>query len=143
MKKTHYLILFMLPCFFGCKKVDYLRNPPIELSKIDNHIVTIVQANKIALLHAAFPQPVKKPSRIMNLGEPIKSSVQMPNPLKTIKSTFPYNDSDSDPTLFIINFVEGGFVIVGGDDRIRPILAHSDKTSFPTDEEYPLQSQIG
>ena len=102
--------------------------------------MTLEQATKIAMLRTVFPEPIKKISKIMNIGEASSNSTiqKVNSPLKSIKSTFSYKDGDLIPTFFIINFNEGGFAIVGGDDRVRPILAYSDKSSFPTDKEYPL-----
>lgn len=38
------------------------------------------------------------------------------------------------PQLYIINFIEGGFIIISADKRIEPILAYSESSNFPLDD---------
>lgn len=38
------------------------------------------------------------------------------------------------PQLYIINFKEGGFIIISADKRIEPILAYSESSNFPLND---------
>ncbi len=59
---------------------------------------------------------------------PLRSNIS-----KSVKDIYSYK-LDSDPATFhIINYEEGGFVVVAGDKRVAPILAYSDDSYFPTD----------
>jgi len=121
------------------QKNESINNPAIEVGKIARHIVSMEQAKKIALLQVIYPDIIKKPSKIMNIGVNPSHNMETPkiNPAKNIKSIFPYRKGETNPTFYIINFETGGFTIVAGDDRVSPILAFSDNTFFPTDREYP------
>ncbi len=39
------------------------------------------------------------------------------------------------PVMHVINYEDGGFVIIAGDKRLNPILAHSDSGNFPSVDE--------
>ena len=54
-----------------------------------------------------------------------------------IKESFPII-KDSLPIMHVVNYEGGGFVIVSGDNRIEPLLAHSETGYFKEDEaNYP------
>lgn len=57
---------------------------------------------------------------------------------KGVKSVFPVPDEDDNIIFYIVNYEEGGFIILSADDRLMPILAHSDENSFPIKKmKYP------
>ncbi len=57
---------------------------------------------------------------------------------KKVKSAKSINRGAKDPYFHIINFDEGGFVIVSGDKRVAPLMAYSEEGSFSFDETaYP------
>ncbi len=51
-----------------------------------------------------------------------------------MKSTFGVKEGQIDPTAFVVNYNEGGFIIVSGDNRMIPVLAFSDTGSFEMSE---------
>lgn len=54
-----------------------------------------------------------------------------------IKESFPII-KDSLPIMHVVNYEGGGFIIVAGDNRIEPLLAHSETGYFKEDEaNYP------
>ena len=52
---------------------------------------------------------------------------------RKIKKVFSIKTGQQNPSMYIINYENNGFVIVSGDNRVSPILAYSDKNSFPTE----------
>ncbi|MBU1013694.1 MAG: C10 family peptidase [Bacteroidetes bacterium] len=60
-----------------------------------------------------------------------------PNSLKTQK-TYSLNnfldEENGEALLYIVNYDEGGFIIIPADNRVYPILAHSEESSFVTVE---------
>lgn len=60
-----------------------------------------------------------------------------PNSLKTQK-TYSLNEfldeENGEALLYIVNYDEGGFLIIPADNRVYPILAHSEENSFVTVE---------
>ena len=55
-----------------------------------------------------------------------------------IKDSFSFTDDNDLPALHTINYEEGGFVIVSGDERTYPVLAYSEDGYLPQDyDSYP------
>ncbi|WP_257668295.1 C10 family peptidase [Parapedobacter tibetensis] len=59
-----------------------------------------------------------------------QSSVSTPR--KKIKEVSPIMDENSEAAFYIINYENGGFVILSADNRVSPILAYSETNSFRT-----------
>ena len=56
---------------------------------------------------------------------------------KKIKESFPIV-KDSQPIMHVVNYEGGGFVVISGDNRIEPLLAHSETGYFKEEEtDYP------
>jgi hypothetical protein len=56
------------------------------------------------------------------------------NKTKTIESLVAHKITNSEEIAFyVVNYKQGGFVIVSADDRISPVLAYSEQTKFSTD----------
>lgn len=55
--------------------------------------------------------------------------------MKSVREILPVIDENSETVFYIINFEEGGFIILSADNRISPILAYSHSTSFRTNGE--------
>jgi len=49
---------------------------------------------------------------------------------KNVKSVTPVKDKNDINALYVINYEEGGFVILSGDEGTEPVLAYSDESSF-------------
>lgn len=45
-----------------------------------------------------------------------------------------FSDKNGEEVLYVVNFENGGFMLIPTDKRIYPILAYSDKNLFPTEE---------
>ena len=59
---------------------------------------------------------------------------------KTIESVFPVIDEKNVIVYYIINFTQGGYIILSADKRSIPILAYSEDNNFPTNfEDYPSE----
>jgi hypothetical protein len=52
------------------------------------------------------------------------------NNTKTVKSIFEHNTKNNDKAFYVVNYDEGGFIIIAADDRVSPVLAFSDSGSF-------------
>jgi len=126
-------LLFFIVC--GCKKEDANNAPlkAIEVGEIKSHIVSLEQANKIAVLHSMYPNALKRSANSDKLMGTFSTPyvAQQQKPGKSVKSTFRITYDQSQATFYIINYKEGGFAIISGDDRTVPILAFSEKNQFP------------
>lgn len=61
----------------------------------------------------------------------------------SVKSYFSIPDKTNDPLIHVVNYNDGGFVIVAGDMRLKPIQAYSPTGSFDNNREsYPLGLKI-
>lgn len=49
---------------------------------------------------------------------------------KKVKSVDSINDDSGEAALYVINYEEGGFLILSSDNRIQPVLAFSNESSF-------------
>ncbi|MFK8105007.1 MAG: C10 family peptidase [Saprospiraceae bacterium] len=54
---------------------------------------------------------------------------------KTVKSIDAIPDENAETAYYIINYESGGFLILAADRRSAPVLAYSDKSDFPLDQE--------
>lgn len=52
-----------------------------------------------------------------------------------VKSTFTIKPNGGDPSMYIINYEGGGFIIISGDNRMTPLLAYSETNPFITDKK--------
>ncbi len=65
------------------------------------------------------------------------------NTKKTIKNSTEIKNNNGKVSFYVINYNEGGFVLLSADKRTRPILGYSDENEFIVDEEsYPLGLQF-
>lgn len=55
---------------------------------------------------------------------------------KKISDTKDVKDDSGTSVFYVINYQEGGFVILSADKRIEPVLAFSSTSSFPVDSEF-------
>lgn len=53
---------------------------------------------------------------------------------KTIKSSKEFKTSKKASAFYVVNYNEGGFLILAADDRVSPILAYSDSGDFKTQD---------
>jgi hypothetical protein len=129
------LLLLIIMVMAACKKQDDTKSLAVEIGEIKSHQISLEQATKIAILSSIYPEPLKKPSK--TIGKTSSSTIlanQRVNPSKTIKNTFTYKKDQANPALYIVNYQEGGFVMVSGDDRVTPILAYSNENNFPIEK---------
>jgi hypothetical protein len=57
---------------------------------------------------------------------------------KKIRDIFPVSTKKNELAFYVINYQNGGFVILSADNRNSPILAYSDNTTFEKDTtNYP------
>lgn len=127
LKKSHNvkcLIAFsLLATAFGCKKSNI--STSTEIGPIVDHIVSMKQAGTVAKLN----------SRSGNVSYALVGKTGE----KEIKEIKMIAADGSNPSFYVINYVDSGFVIVSGDDRLMPVLAFSNSGSFPVKENqvYP------
>lgn len=129
MKKI--ISLLLLSVFvFGCQREKSNINQ-IELGSIKNHTVTLIQAQKVAELYTIFNDYEKTSNNIVSLAKTYAK--------KSVKEVFAMKWDETVANFYVINFEEGGFMLISGGDRINPILAKSDKGYFKVgkNEDYP------
>lgn len=66
------------------------------------------------------------------------SNARTSKKFKKIESIFPISDEEGAIVYYVVNYENGGFIVLSGDNRTHPILAYSAESAFPMDlEEYP------
>jgi len=119
---TRLLALFCLLMFFSCKKVSTIKEDPAfpEVSSTllnDPNFVPISTAIQAARQAPMSPLTLKLSKNASGAAKKeIKNSITVPD--------------DANPSYYIFNYVEGGYVIVAADKRVEPILAYCDKGAF-------------
>ena len=130
-RKLPSLIIILITVFYGCEKSE----PAIDvgIGEIKEHIVTLEQARKIAVLNTMLPSVSKGKSGsfVLKTDSSISEKQQVP---KRIKDYLAVDCSQKEPSFYIFNYEEGGFIIVSGDDRLYPVLAYSEDSSFPLEK---------
>ena len=124
MKKYVVLIsMLAVAVMVSCQQEEKFEQLDNEVKK--EHIVSIETAKDVAFFHLHQNKNMPK-TRSRNVDD-IK-----------IESAFSINDDASDPVMHIINYEDGGFAVVSGDNRIEPMLAYSDEGSFSDNHlDYP------
>jgi len=119
--KTQYFVFisFLFISFFiSCTKNSHVES---ESSKTQKYFVS---ENKVLSLLTNKSLKIEKSATTSPLRE------------KSIQEVFPVEDEEKNIVYYIINYNNGGFIIVSADERISPILAYSETSDFNTKSEY-------
>ena len=126
MKKYFVFAIFIATCMFfsTCTREDYLfldqevtqkMDVPTDIN--DETFVSLQQATNVA---KAF------------IG--VQSTLKSAGTQKRIVSTETIKDKEN-PSMYVMNYADGGWVIVGSTRNYYPILAYSDENSFELTED--------
>lgn len=123
MKKNN-LLLILLILLFSCSESNKDSFPSNANLISDSLFVDIDEAENLAFM-IGMPNARTK-------------SVNGRDFAKTVKEKLVVPDKAGENAFYIINYQEGGFVILAADKRVDPILALSDEGSIPLDSyEHP------
>lgn len=137
MKKINYFgIVFLIGIFlFSCNRD---KTHMLYLSSNQNeNLITKKSATNIAQ-NLVFENTAKKNSNKISQHQ---SALNLKK--KEVLSTFTVPDINNKPAYFIINYKNGGFVILAADKRSRPILAFSETSHFDLDSKYFPSGLVG
>lgn len=123
-----FVLLFLLGIvFYSCSK-DEQSQTKAELQNNEN-FVELIQAKEIGgdIYFSSITTSAKA-----NKSETVISSK------RTIKTISEAKNDNGITSYYIINYNEGGFILLSADNRIQPILAYSEEGKFEIDETaYP------
>lgn len=125
MKNYFWLLCF---CLFltSCQQQEHV--VPLNIANQANEVPSEMASTIAKNFSAIFAvTPFKGESRILRIN----------NIEKTVKEITPFSDDTGKPLYYVINYNEGGFVIVSAEKRTMPILAFSETNIFPVDKEFP------
>jgi len=135
-KNLPILFGFLFIYLTGCQELDPIPQDQVT-EENDIHYVDINQATIIAstIEFPTKPSPKRKSEEAINN----RFEVQALGSKKIKESKSPLGKGNK-ALYHIINYEEGGFVIISADDRLSPIMAFSNDNPMPfTDEkEYPV-----
>ncbi|MFN3271839.1 MAG: C10 family peptidase [Cloacibacterium caeni] len=126
LKQTKLKVLFLSFLFtLSCSENDEI----FEKNKISNdeNFVNFSEAKKIAsnITFTNFSNKAKKSSDASQ---------------KKIESINEVKSDNTKTAFYVINYIEGGYILLSSDKRTQPILAFSEKGKFIVDEKkYPLE----
>ncbi|MGV0854185.1 C10 family peptidase [Empedobacter brevis] len=120
------VLIFILGTFFSCSDTDMT---DMDLSA----------ANDEFMVSKTTAESIAKGLVLINTREnltnrPLKSAAIKQQ--KEIESILEVPDEKKKAAYFIINYKEGGFVILAGDKRSEPVLAFSETNRFDIDNDY-------
>ena len=121
------VLLFTTIFVFACSDKDFIL--------LDEQGLDFVQENTIAFDREAFVSS-EQATRVaeMFLKREVKNGV---GPLKNV-SVETVKDNNNNPSMYIVNYPEGGWIIVGATKNYYPVLAYSCKGSFKIKPEIEL-----
>jgi hypothetical protein len=129
LKKAIKLIVFFLFAVFTFNSCDL--DELLEDDEKNEFLVTEAEA-RISAGNLLFPprEPQGNMAITLRAGDYTDS--------KDIATTHTIRGNQSDALFYIINYVDGGFVILSADKRVEPVLAYSSLNEFSMREEsYP------
>jgi hypothetical protein len=120
------LIAFLFSCQEFDSDIPSLTN---EEEEEDNHYVSVDRAILIASI-IEFPLPQEKKHNVTNANRSNFNIGSLES--REIKESKSPIGKGNKAFYHIINYKEGGFVIISGDDRLSPILAFLTKIQCPS-----------
>lgn len=82
-------------------------------------------------------------NRVAEIASSIGSIMTLRS-INNVQRVEPIFGNGEKPLFYVVNYKEGGFVIMSADNRIYPVLAFSSSGTFPLKEkEYPSGLAIG
>lgn len=135
--KIHFNLILAgaISILVGCQEME-LVNVSKDIDAADTYYVDAVDATMIASV-IEFPASAVDPKGAVS-GKNERFDPKLLG-TKTVKEVFSAPGKDNKSVFHIINYEEGGFVIIAGDKRTTPILAFSYDNYFPVsvNTEYP------
>ena len=109
---------------YSCE--DLLNNPDDQHDEyfVEEELAIIVAENLL------FTEPFSGDTTTVFLTLKDFSIAKKVEEIRSIK------DSNGKVALYIVNYQDGGFVVLSADKRMEPVLAHSEINSFPMDAEF-------
>lgn len=118
------ILFFIVFALLSCSKNSDIENNNKE--NINGNFVTLSQVNDIA-------NSILYPTKDKDLKNSTKQSHT-----KTVSNVTEIKNYKSQTSFYIINYIEGGFVIISADKRTQPILGFSVSNTFSVDKNsYP------
>jgi hypothetical protein len=130
-KKVKFFLTLVLVGFilFSCNEEE------IDLNKFALQNENFVSIEKAIEIGKVFNNPI---TNNINNSDAVKSS-NKERKNKNIESITEITDESDITICYIINYENGGFVIISADNRLNPILAYSESNTFVADENnYPI-----
>lgn len=105
--------------------------------------ITLFTMILLFCIKSTFADPIKKKTAILVANKWI-NNIQQGNTRLTQKSIASIKEVYHENSLvyYLINFNEGGFVIVSADDATKPILGYSNKGKFDTSLDTPQMKDL-
>jgi hypothetical protein len=121
--------VFILLLIFSCSKDNDIENSNIYTEQFEEYFVDLSQAKEIA--EGIFFKN-KTNSTTASKSSSTESTTRTVETINEIKS------AQGRTSFYVINYNEGGYILLSADNRIQPILAFSENNEFNIDENlYP------
>ena len=144
MKKLYVFILFfVIALFTTCKKDNFEISSQPSTYKEDVNLETALIIAKVFRVPASIKgaPPIKgKNGKFLFSNDKAINGIKNSNQVMTaaidfktkiIDKYFTLKNSSGDPSMYVINYTNGGFLIISASQKEHPVLAYSDVNSFP------------
>ncbi|HBH24194.1 MAG TPA: hypothetical protein DDY13_12320 [Cytophagales bacterium] len=131
--KRFFLILLIGVLIYSCSEDEQV-TPTTEIQQTEN-FVSLDEASGIATV---IEYPLSSNPKDVNLRAKGNTSK-----FKEIEKILSVPDSEGNPSYYIVNYKDDGFIMISADNRINPIRAYSLTEKFPMESEELPSGLVG
>jgi Peptidase C10 family/Spi protease inhibitor len=122
-KILKFVYLFLLVFVFACEKSEIATaTQPENKNSVNSTINNVSQETAIIVANNFL--------EVMRLNPPEGRAQQRTEPAKIVEETFTLKTMNDYDAIHVINYVDGGYVVVSADNRVSPIQAYSEDGTF-------------
>ncbi len=127
MRKANWVLLIIFLLAISCQKPENVDSAKNVASKNE------VREDDALLISSNFSELVG----ISNNSNVANANARTDAGEKNVKRVKTFRDSQQNALYYVITYDGGGFIVVSAEKRARPILAFSNTSEFPLDQELP------
>lgn len=127
--KQFFLVLLVGVLIYSCSQDEQINPQQTE------NFVNLAEASSIASVIEYFPTSDVKSAKTRGKGVASK--------FKEVEKVLAVPDNEGNPSYYIINYKDDGFIMISADNRINPIRAYSLTEKFPMESKELPSGLVG
>ncbi|WP_025741786.1 C10 family peptidase [Aquimarina pacifica] len=128
-KRLFLIVLSSVFMFYSCQKEEIINSEEVVVALETSEVQkskNFVGLAEVKSLATVLEYPVINDIEISH----VKSS-EVPSTFKDIEAVLEVPDENGDPSFYIVNYQDGGYIMISADNRLEPIRAFSYNEKFP------------